>query len=292
MTPVSLPAVARAASAPQRVVKGEPARLPFAAAETLETATTGELRSNRGKAVRLGGKQVIAEALLVVLAYLAYSAVRVLVEDHTGLAFANAARVLHWESVLHLSWELQLQLESLHSLPLTHLLNAVYSLAYWPTLILSLVYLFARHRQLYRRLRSALVISGLVGLVLFAAFPLAPPRLAAPNVTDTIAAHDPGLYAVARPHQVTNQYAAMPSFHFGWTLICSACVVAGLRRRVLRLAAAVLPLAMGVAVITTGNHYLADVIVGGSLTLSALGLTFLMEGGRLRRGARRAVPPP
>lgn len=190
------------------------------------------------------------EAAFAAAAFCAYSAVRLLVRDDGDEAFSNAVHLMKWESGWLISWERHLQAAAAQSLPLIRGLNAIYALAYW--------------------------------LTLFAAFPLAPPRFADPEITDTIAALDSHLVDLAHPRAVTNKYAAMPSFHSGWTLACAACVGASLRRKGLRLVAALLPLVMGLAVIATGNHYIADVVVGGLLSMATLWVVFVVNGRRTR----------
>lgn len=236
---------------------------------------------------RTWARQAASEAALVALAYLAYETVRRLVADHSGHAFVDAAHLIHWEQVLHMSWEMPLQLALLHCTPLIHVFDAVYAFAYWPTLFGSAAYLYVRRRDLYRRLRFALVVSGLVGLTLFAVFPLAPPRLAEPGVRDTIARYDSALHTMARPNLFTNPYAAMPSFHVGWTLLCCVCVATSTRRRSVRALIMSLPVLMAFAVIVTGNHYIADILVGGALGVVGLVVAWAWE--RFPLGATRAA---
>jgi hypothetical protein len=87
----------------------------------------------------------------------------------------------------------------------------------------------------------ALFISGALGLVVLAAFPVAPPRFLA-GFTDTVrlARQD----HLAHPSAITNQHAAMPSFHVGWTVLAGAWLVPLVTRPVLR----VVPLVPGVLI--------------------------------------------
>ena len=223
------------------------------------------------------------EAALVAVALLAYFGVRLLARDQGADALANAAAVLRFESALGLARELPLQDALLSHVRLVRLLNWVYTWGYWPVLAASLCYLYVRRRQVYRCLRSALVLSGVIGLIIFLSFPVAPPRLTAMGVVDTIQRYDPGYQEVAHPSRFTNQYAAMPSFHFGWNLLCGVCLAMTLRRRGLRALMLTLPLVMGLAIIVTGNHYVVDALAGGALSL--LGLALCERVLPARRGA-------
>ena len=69
----------------------------------------------------------------------------------------------------------------------------------------------------------------------------------------------------------TNQYAAMPSLHFGWSLWCAIQMwsFAGLRWRV---AAVAYPTLQVLVVVATANHFLLDVLGGALCVLAALGI--------------------
>jgi hypothetical protein len=228
------------------------------------------------------------EAGLAVFALLAYFGVRLLVRDGGTEALANAELIVRFEAALHFAWEEPLQRTLLDHAHLVHLLNWVYIWGHWPVLAACTVFLYVRRREVYRRLRTSMVVSGLIGLLVFLSFPVAPPRLAAMGVCDTIRRYDSAYQEVARPSGLTNQYAAMPSFHFGWNLLCGVCLAATLRRRGLRALALGLPFLMALAIVVTGNHYIIDAVVGGALSL--LGLAVCAIGQR--RSAPRTDGPP
>jgi membrane-associated phospholipid phosphatase len=151
-----------------------------------------------------------------------------------------------------------------------HLLNFVYAWGYWLILAGSLGYLYVLRRDVYRGLRNAMIISGLIGFLIFASFPVAPPRLTTMGVVDTVQLSNSVVEEVARPSALTNQNAAMPSFHFGWILLCGVCLSMALKRRVSKMLVIALPLVMGLAIVVTGNHFVVDAIVGGALCLFCL----------------------
>lgn len=214
---------------------------------------------------------VVREVLLLAFAVGAYYGVRLLVRDSGMEPLENAAALLRFESVLHLDWEMALQRAFLDHVHLVvHLLNFVYAWGYWLILAGSLGYLYVRRRDVYRSLRNAIIISGLIGFFIFASFPVAPPRLTTMGVLDTVQLSDSALEKVARPSALTNQNAAMPSFHFGWILLCGVCLSLTLKRRVSKVLVLALPLVMGLTIIVTGNHYVVDAIVGGALCLFGL----------------------
>ena len=59
---------------------------------------------------------------------------------------------------------------------LTRFVNWVYVWWFWWPIVFGLCWLFLRHRQQYDIYRNALLISGGIGLLIFALYPVAPPR--------------------------------------------------------------------------------------------------------------------
>jgi hypothetical protein len=212
----------------------------------------------RGSLAALG--HLVAQFLLVAGAYLAYRAVRILTEADRGRALGHAETVLDLERSLGLDWELGAQHLALDHRSVVDLCNVLYTWLFWPTVIGALVVLYVADRARYRVYRNALFMSGLVGLVVFAAFPLAPPRML-PGYVDTVVvfSHQESL---AHPTTFTNQYAAMPSFHVGWSVLAGLALLPLARRPLMR-AALLLPGAvMAVTVVVTANHYVVDGVVG------------------------------
>ncbi len=239
---------------------------------------------------RRAGILAMWEALLIVLGLLVYFGVRVLVQDDGARAFVNAASIVRFEKVLHLAWEIPLQQAVIDHVSLVRLFNWVYIWGHWPVLIASMFFLYLRHRDIYRRLRMSMIISGTIGLLIFLTFPVAPPRLADVGVSDTIAIYDSTYQEVGGRSQFTNQYAAMPSFHFGWNLLAGLCLASAVRRRFLRVLFVALPILMALAITATGNHYVVDAVAGGAIALLGLAVALATEPADQRVALRRPAP--
>ena len=110
-------------------------------------------------------------------AYLTYFGVRALTEGAPWRAFDNAVALFRLESDLGLDWEGAVQSTVLRSQFLIDAANAVYIYGHWPVLIAAGILLFRYRPRSYYRLRNVCLLTGLVGLVVFALFPVAPPRL-------------------------------------------------------------------------------------------------------------------
>jgi membrane-associated phospholipid phosphatase len=216
-------------------------------------------------------RAALHELGVLALAAAIYVAVRAITEGRADSAVANGRRLLRLEQAFHLDWEQALQAPLLGHPLLLKLANAVYIWGFWPVLAGAAVYLYLRHHQHYVVLRNAVFLSGLIGFAFFALLPVAPPRLVDPHLLDTIQAYSPDYRPVALS-DVTNEYASLPSLHFGWTLLVGVVVAVASRRWIAYAFAVVMPTAMALAVIVTANHYVIDVIVGGAVGLTALAI--------------------
>lgn len=141
---------------------------------------------------------------------------------------------------------------------------------------------YLRHSEVYRHVRRTVVAMTVLVLPVFWLLPMAPPRLALPGIVDVVAEHDPFWGAETRdPGSGQNHFSAMPSMHVAWSLWCAYAVWAAVRVRHPRwaLLAWVFPLLMIVVVLTTGNHYLLDVV--GSVVLVACSVGVAWVAGRV-----------
>ena len=229
------------------------------------------------------------EGLVVALAALAYATARAVTERDTHEAVENGRHILNLEQALHLDWESGLQGQALAHGWLTTLANWTYIWGFWPSLIGAAVFLYAHHRDDYVRLRNAVFISGLIGFVVFALMPVAPPRLVDPRVVDTIHA-SAGWYRTILPPRFIDEYAAMPSLHVGWSVLVGLAVARALGGRAAYALGLLFPTAMALAVVVTANHYVLDVLVGVTVALVALALATRLPPVVARAAAGLRLP--
>jgi membrane-associated phospholipid phosphatase len=206
------------------------------------------------------------EVRVLALGAAVYFGGRVIVEGSESRGLVNADRLLRFESALGFDIEGSVQELALDSAVVRELGNLSYVWLHWPLLLVILTVLFTRERQTYIALRNAMFVTGLIGLVLFAVFPEAPPRF----LEGYVGTVDEGArrHYLPVPLSWTNRYAAFPSFHVGWTLVACLALESTLRRswRIVAMVPAVL---VGVAVVVTGNHYVMDALAGTVLALVA-----------------------
>jgi hypothetical protein len=244
------------------------------------------------------------EVLYIVLVYIAYSAVRNQFGSGDGGFLPAETALNHGEAIIQIERNLRLYFEdSLQrwylDLPghgLIRFWNVWYGLGHFVVTSIALVLMFRRQPWRYRLWRNTLAATTLLALVGFASFSLMPPRLL----------DDPGTYGGCQVYargedlpdeageppcdeygyvdtvdvyggwasfgseemaKVSNQYAAMPSMHIGWSTWCALVLVPMMRRRWAKALAIAYPAFTLFDIMVTANHYWIDGL-GGLLCLA------------------------
>ncbi|MFE9444208.1 phosphatase PAP2 family protein [Streptomyces sp. NPDC006602] len=213
---------------------------------------------------------LVRELLVVTGLFLVYKFGRQLATGHAGEAFHNAHRVWDLERTLHLPGEGSVQSLLLHGDTLAHLANTYYATVHFPATVAFLVWLYLRRPAHYVWARRVLAALTTAALVLHLVLPLAPPRmLAVTGLVDTARVYGPSVYGPPQTDQLSNQFAAMPSLHFGWALMLAIGLIVATRSqwRWLWLLHPVLTL---LVIVGTANHYWLDAIAAGALLGLAL----------------------
>lgn len=225
------------------------------------------------------------ELLIMLLCYGAYELVRNLVPTDHAMAAHRAYAILNLEYALNLDVEYALnRLFTAHGW-VAVAANYFYATLHFVMTIGVLVWLYVRQPGHYRRYRTMLFATTLIGLAGFWLYPLAPPRML-PGFTDTVISFGTwGIYDSGPTASVSNQYAAMPSMHTAWSLWCAVVIIGITRRRWAVVLAALYPAATIVVIMGTANHYLLDAVGG----MAALAFGFAVSRATVR-AARPAVP--
>ncbi|MDQ3656830.1 MAG: phosphatase PAP2 family protein [Chloroflexota bacterium] len=217
---------------------------------------------------------VVREVGIVALAAYIYFFVRGLIHAREPEAIDNARWLISTEKSLGLFQELQVQGWILDHHWAVTLANWVYIYGHWPVVALTLGWLFVKHREMFPVFRSAMLLSGAMGIVFFILFPMAPPRfLGDLGFIDTVTMHSEA-YRVLQPPSLTNQFAAMPSLHVGWNLLMGIAIVSFVSNRFWKVFGVLMPITMYAATILTANHYFLDGVVGSALALTGLALAW------------------
>jgi membrane-associated phospholipid phosphatase len=158
--------------------------------------------------------------------------------------------------------------------------------------------LWARDRLAFRRFTNRVVTLALAGLATYIAFPAAPPWMAAQDGLlqgvhrttgegwQLLGGGTAGLFSEGQAS--VNLVAAVPSLHSAFTALV-AMFLWGRVRPALRPLLALYPLAMGLALIATGEHYFFDVLLGW---LYAAGVMAVWAWWERRRATAKAPAHP
>jgi PAP2 superfamily protein len=223
----------------------------------------------------------LIEIGLVAFGFLLYFLVRGAVVDRDEQAIENAFWIIDLQESLGLFIEPQVNDWTLDSNFRVRFFNFVYFWLDFPLIIGIGLLMFWRQRTSYTLLRDALLISGGFALLMYWSFPVAPPRLLPElGFVDTLEQFDNLSYQAQSMAPFVNPYAAVPSLHVGWSLIVLLVVFWATPHALLRVGAFVLLVLQSVAVVATANHYIFDGVVGGAVSLPALGVAVWLQ----RRG--------
>lgn len=256
------------------------------------------------------------EVLIAAVFYLVYSQVRNLFGAGTEsrmIAFGHAKDIISIEESLRLWFEPALQQWYL-DLPNRGFIrawNIFYGTAHFIVTIGVLIAAFRKVPDRYRFIRTALAGTTALALIGFASFTLMPPRLLDSastfgacygqgenchgyGIVDTIELWG-GLWKFSSGGMaaISNQYAAMPSLHFGWSTWCAITMVivigSGWRRWLWFL----YPAATTFCIIVTGNHYWLDAFFGGVVLAGGFTIAYVVERiSTNRRLGRGGAGPP
>ncbi|MEX0429407.1 phosphatase PAP2 family protein [Nocardioides sp. DS6] len=226
---------------------------------------------------RLAGVRAgIRELIFVTVLYIAYTSSRLLASNNMAEAKSRARQILSIERAVDLDWEHGLNQFFVHH-DLIGLLGCYwYSTAHYILTLVVLVWLYARGRHRYLPARRALVVGTVLALALYLMLPTAPPRFFPHLYDDVLLLHsDQGWWGAdaSAPKgmgHLTNELAAFPSLHCGWSLWVAIVVWRNVRSWVVRLLAGLSAAATAIVVVGTGNHWTLDVIVGWMVVIAGV----------------------
>ena len=126
-----------------------------------------------------------------------------------------------------------------------------------------LIWVHHRRPHAFPFLRTTLIVSTALALAGYVLYPAAPPRLANLGFADTVSTHTGLNLSSDLLGSLYNPIAAVPSLHFGYSLIVGVAVAQLASRRSLRRVGAAYPGLMLLIIVATGNHFLFDAVAGG-----------------------------
>ncbi|AXT83770.1 inositol phosphorylceramide synthase [Aeromicrobium sp. A1-2] len=243
--------------------------------------STAQTRAAVRRRVRLASG--LGEVALLATLWIAYSVSRLVADDNLVTAQSRATELLRVERYLHLDFESWLN----HAL--TPIMDIAVPMSFWYASLhyvvtpAVLAYAFFRQRAHYPRARNALVIGSAIGLVCYMLLPTAPPRLMpGGHYLDALAQTarfgwwTNQASAPAGLGHITNELAAMPSLHVGWT-VWVAWAIWRHTNLVGRVIACAYVAGTTLVVIATGNHWVLDAVAGAVVVTAGIVITGRLE---------------
>ncbi|MEV0169537.1 phosphatase PAP2 family protein [Streptomyces sp. NPDC050803] len=209
------------------------------------------------------------EILLIAVSYWTYSLVRNAVPEQRAEALRNADWIWRAEHTLGAAFEQSVN-HAVNSVTwLIVGMNYYYATLHFVVTLGVLVWLYRSHPGRYAATRMVLFATTGVALLGYYLYPLAPPRLmTGGHFIDTVMVHQTwGSMASGDLKTMSNQYAAMPSMHIGWSLWCGLTIFALASLPWVRILGLLYPAATLVVIVATANHFWLDA-VGGLLCLA------------------------
>jgi hypothetical protein len=209
------------------------------------------------------------EVLLIAVSYWTYSLIRNAVPEQKAKALENADWIWRAEHTLGIAVEHSIN-HAVNSLTwLIVSMNYYYATLHFIMTIGVLIWLYRWHPGRYAAARLALFATTGVALVGYYFYPLAPPRLmTGGGFIDTVIVHDTwGSLASGNLASMSNQYAAMPSMHIGWSLWCGITIALLAKPWWAKTLGLLYPTTTLLVIVCTANHFWLDAL-GGILCLT------------------------
>ncbi|MET7615476.1 bifunctional glycosyltransferase 87/phosphatase PAP2 family protein [Streptomyces sp. NPDC005408] len=235
---------------------------------------------------------LLLELLVIRVGYSAYSHIRAAATGGVAAAEEHGRQIVAIEQALGIDIEQWVNHAVLKAEWAKAFFNFYYTSFHFVVPLTILGVLYVRRPADYRWARASLAFATLLALLGFWLYPLAPPRLM-PGMEFIDTVHGP--QDLANPDYgamtaVTNQYAAMPSLHFGWSLWCGLVIVVLAPKLWMKLLGLLHPLFTVCAIVATANHWVLDAAGGAAVVGAGFGLTYLLAGRRQLRLPGGALP--
>lgn len=211
--------------------------------------------------------RAVFELVLILALWVFYSLARLVADTSMGPALDRANELLHVESILGIQWEVPLnQLFSDHRV-LGLAGSYWYATLHYLVTGAVLIWLWRLGADRYGPARRALVIGTLLGLAAYISLPTAPPRFIQGYV-DVLSLHaaDGWWGADASAPRglggLTNELAAFPSLHAGWSLWVALALQIYATRYWVRALGWLYASGTAIVIVGTGNHWVIDALMG------------------------------
>jgi hypothetical protein len=236
--------------------------------------------------------RIARELVLLAVLYVGYSMARLLASNDTRIALDHATDVVHVERWWHISIELSWNSMLAHHEVLSIFSGYWYATMHYIVTPIVLILLWRHSRSQYIRMRRVLVGATAIALLAYIFYPTAPPRMMKGYVDVLSTTSHWGWWGASASAPrglggLTNELAAMPSMHVGWALWCMIAVISITQILWVRISAVAYVLVTTAVVVTTGNHWILDAVVGAAVTAGVWSLLRVASRGHAKADSPR-----
>jgi hypothetical protein len=237
-----------------------------------------------------GWPDLLRQVLLFCGAYWLYRIVRGMTDGRVSEAFANARDLIGLERGLGLFFEPAVHAWAESSDWLIDATSWLYVNSHFTITSATLAFVYLRRNSSFYFIRNMFMVAMGIALVLYAAYPTAPPRVLPEwGFSDSVARFT-GLTAEgSSADALYNPFAAVPSMHVAFALMLGVAMASMTRLRWVKGLWLSYPVLVSFVVVATANHWWFDAFTGG-LTAAVAALGALLFA-RWRPAAWAWTPP-
>jgi hypothetical protein len=209
-----------------------------------------------------GWLDALRQLVLFAGAYYAYRIVRGAVDGQVTVAFDHARHIVDFERSLGLFFEPGLQDWALNNQWIIDAANWCYINSHFLITTTFLIWLYLARNESFYYVRNMFMVAMGLALVLYVAYPTAPPRFLpewgfADTVTNAV-----GQANANNANLLYNPYAAVPSMHVAFALMVAIPAFKIVRSRPIKALWCVYPFLVTFVVLVTANHWWMDAALG------------------------------
>jgi len=246
--------------------------------------------ADRRRWITVGGEIGLTLAVLSI-----YFLLRGMRPDDIEGSVSRSLYIIRFEQRLGIFQEAVWQHAFIENGQVMYIANAVYAWGHYPVLVAIGLWLVIKDLRQFRFVRNVMLVSAVIGIVSYWLLPAAPPRLMEIQgydfgFVDTVFGATSNVQ-YPQPAPFINEYAAVPSYHFGWIALASAAIWVNTRKPWIRAGAVSMSVVMWWAVTVTGNHFFFDMFFGGIVIALSWLLVAWLSNESTREHLRQLTAP-
>jgi hypothetical protein len=237
-----------------------------------------------------GWRDLLNQIVLFCGAYFLYRLVRGMTDGKVAESFGHARELIGLERGLGLFFEPAVHAWARSSDWLIDATSWMYVNTHFTITTVTLAFIYLRRNASFYFIRNMFMVAMGIALVLYAAYPTAPPRFMPEwGFSDSVARFT-GLTAEgSSADALYNPFAAVPSMHVAFALMLGVPMASMARRRWVKALWVTYPLVVSFVVVATANHWWFDAF-SGALTAAAAAVAAVLFA-RWRPAAWAWMPP-